>query len=538
MTLRRIALSRNFASFPTTRKLFGFRGGKVLSDCTELVGRKEAIRLIDEQIGLHGEAIWKHLAQYDARGALPIWHGIIRDIEEFINVVLYGDIDDEELHRLMHLPVGAGLVANPNVALLARGLVAPYYGEALAKRFMITMLRITRAMVGFQSDGRGLGDGSQVYSVADAAGYFQSRRRHFVSLLYMIPEVCSGTRPLAPEMAFNELLPIVEHCCISFTGWNWKGVLAEVFKDFTLAADKRGAYASHEYDALEGVFLEPERVSLLDIHQQRGGDLTSTRAEPQDPAKIFSAPELRNNVRFIQTAYDAFGLNDDEYSTLSLLVFAFSRYCEDDYFIRIEIGKFRSMLAAQTVFPSVELERMLLGGDAHFKQASNSFRPFLPFGDFVESNVNLLTRFLNAFKNVRLGSRKRFQIHAGFIFEQKVAADLSELGFAVTGIKRINRAEFDVVTVRGDTVYNFQCKNNWIDLGKLETDRRLLARYNRSLDRYYRSALAKEKNREGLLLGEFRLAKIEHYVISRFPVITNNPRVICHNRLAKTVNQI
>lgn len=185
----------------------------------------------------------------------------------------------------------------------------------------------------------------------------------------MMPEVCSGTRPLDPEMAFNELPPIVEHCCISFTGWNWKGVLAEVFKDFTLAADKRGAYASHEYDALESVFLEPERVSLPDIHQQCGGDLTSTRVEPQDPAKIFSASELRNNVRFIQTAYDAFGLNDDEYSTLSLLVSAFSRYCEDDYFIRIEIGKFRSMLAAQTVFPSVELERMLLGGDAHFKQA-------------------------------------------------------------------------------------------------------------------------------------------------------------------------
>ncbi|RXG85389.1 hypothetical protein EAS62_38855 [Bradyrhizobium zhanjiangense] len=73
----------------------------------------------------------------------------------------------------------------------------------------------------------------------------------------MMPEVCSRTRPLAPEMAFNELLPIVELCCISFTGWNWKGVLAEVFKDFTLAADKREAYASHEYDALEGG-LEPE----------------------------------------------------------------------------------------------------------------------------------------------------------------------------------------------------------------------------------------------------------------------------------------
>src|SRR3546814_9302283 len=77
----------------------------------------------------------------------------------------------------------------------------------------------------------------------------------------------------------------------------------------------------------------------------------------------------------------------------------------------------------------------------------------------------------------------RFQIHAGFIFEDKVAADLASYGFAVTDITRINRQEFDVVTVLGDVIHNLQCKNNWIDLGKLESDRRLLPRYNRRLDR-------------------------------------------------------
>src|SRR3546814_1441009 len=90
---------------------------------------------------------------------------------------------------------------------------------------------------------------------------------------------------------------------------------------------------------------------------------------------------------------------------------------------------------------------------------------------------------------------------------------------------RINRQEFDVVTVLGDVIHNFQCKNNWIDIGKLESDRRLLARYNRRLDRYYRNALRKEAGREGLLLGKLGLARIEHHVISRSPVITDNPRI-------------
>src|SRR3546814_15944550 len=114
----------------------------------------------------------------------------------------------------------------------------------------------------------------------------------------------------------------------------------------------------------------------------------------------------------------------------------------------------------------------------------------------------------------------------------KVAADLSSYGFAVTDITRINRQEFDVVTVLGDVIHNFQCKNNWIDLGKLESDRRLLARYNRRLDRYYRNALRKEAGREGLLLGKPGLARIEHHVISRFPVITDHPRIINYTKLA------
>jgi len=62
---------------------------------------------------------------------------------------------------------------------------------------------------------------------------------------------------------------------------------------------------------------------------------------------------------------------------------------------------------------------MLVNRASDFAVASNSFEPFSETGGYVISNVNLLTRFLNAFKNIHLGSRKRFQIHAGFIFEDK-----------------------------------------------------------------------------------------------------------------------
>ena len=73
-----------------------------------------------------------------------------------------------------------------------------------------------------------------------------------------------------------------------------------------------------------------------------------------------------------------------------------------------------------------------------------------------------------------LHSRRRFQIHAGFIFEDMVRRDLSGMGFQVTDIKRINRKEFDVVATHGGVIYNFQCKNNWIDLLKLRQKRRVI----------------------------------------------------------------
>jgi len=176
---------------------------------------------------------------------------------------------------------------------------------------------------------------------------------------------------------------------------------------------------------------------------------------------------------------------------------------------------------------------MLVNSPGDYTANSNAYEPFIESGVAVVSNVNLLSRYLYAFKNIHLGSRKRFQIHCGFIFEDVVKKDLEELGFNVTDIKRLNRKEFDIVTTYRGAIHNFQCKNNWIDLANVESDRKLFVRYNRSMVNYYRKALVKEKNREHLLKTELELSKIHHYVISRFPVICDVPNIINHNEIRK-----
>src|SRR3546814_712260 len=162
-----------------------------------------------------------------------------------------------------------------------------------------------------------------------------------------------------------------------------------IFHDFTLTSDGIGSYANHEYDPLESAFLEPETVGLLDMYTQRGDQVASPRQEPLDETKIFSAPELRNGVRLIQAAYECFGLNDLEFAMLARLISAFSRYCEQDYFIKIEVCKFRSILGAQTVFEPDDLDRLLINRASDFAKASNNFEPFIETGGFLISNVNL-----------------------------------------------------------------------------------------------------------------------------------------------------
>ena len=176
---------------------------------------------------------------------------------------------------------------------------------------------------------------------------------------------------------------------------------------------------------------------------------------------------------------------------------------------------------------------LLVNKPLDYATNTNAYQPFLDLGDRVVSNVNLLSRFLYAFKNVHLGSRRRFQIHAGFIFEDMVKRDLEGMGFTITDIKRINRKEFDVVATHGGVIFNIQCKNNWIDLSKIEAQRKLFVRYNRSLTNYYSRALKKERSREHLLKQELGMDKVVHYVVSRFPVIGADPAVINYNQIER-----
>lgn len=102
---------------------------------------------------------------------------------------------------------------------------------------------------------------------------------------------------------------------------------------------------------------------------------------------------------------------------------------------------------------------------------------------------------------------------------------------AVQNITRINRHEFDVVTLRDGIVWNVQCKNNMTDLAWVEAEPKRFARYNRNLAVAYERALAKERDREGVLTAHIGNGAVEHILVSRFPVVIDNARIVAFSRI-------
>jgi hypothetical protein len=497
--------------------------------------KDDAKSLIDTQLIALNGGLLEVLSRYEPNEAIRTWHGTIRAIEEFINIPLFGIRDPRVVAWLSAIRLDDLFQPDGVRAFhMVRKALSEHLEEDVVQRYLCLLMQTVAIAQAFKINLQPVfGADITLDTVGAAVNYFMSRRRHLLSLLYTMPYACRGTEVLAPLDTLNVLLPVVELNCVPITSYHLKLAHLEIFGDFNLEVDEIGARASHWFEMLDDSFLEPERASIMTMAELRRGEFVLPKRESLDPKKVFSAAELRNSADLVGATYAAFDLNDSDFAAMTQLVRHLSRFCQDDYYIEIGKQKLRAILRMQSSLDPDELERLLVNIPSDYVSSTNTYEPFIDMGDAVVSNVNLLSRFLYAFKNVHLHSRRRFQIHAGFIFEDMVKRDLSGMGFQVTDIKRINRKEFDVVATHGGVIYNFQCKNNWIDLSKVEAERALYVRYNRTLTNYYRRALAKETNREHLLKDELDLSRVEHYVISRFPVITADARIINYNQIGR-----
>lgn len=489
--------------------------------------------LIATMLSQHEGGVRSTLGRYDRGSAVAAWHEVLRGVDEFLNILWFGVDPGPDRAWLLACPLGGQILTDPQRMPRLLATVGRRYDAAVVHRFRRTVVQLAETDRTFKERGirpTGLSDG--IDTLATAGAYLQSRRRHLVSLFYALPSVCTGPAPLDTVLALPTLACLVEHCCATITGLHQKRLLMDVYPDFTLTETSWGYVGSHEFEELERHFLEAERVSIFAMTRERPEMVAPFTLEDRPADEVFSAQELRNNVRGLAAAYAAFG-DDPAFAAMSRVIIALSRRCQDDYFVRLARTELETLVASQSVLPAEKVMDWLVAGAGSYADQTNRHHPFVEIDGQLEGDVVLLSRFLNAFKNLHLASQRRFVIHSGFIFEDMVKRDLAAMGFDVKPIKRVGRREFDVVAVRDGVIFNLQCKNNALDLSQIEAHPRRVAAANRRLLAYYRGALRKERARQGVLQAELGLTKIRHFVISRFPVITTHPAIIPFNALAR-----
>lgn len=462
------------------------------------------------------------LAPLEAKQAFQSWFETFRAIEEFINLPLFGIDDDELEQRIVELRLDN--IVPEELTIVAAGLKEKF-GSGFATRFMTLVAQMHAIGTAFRMHGL-LEPAAGLETVKSAIGYFQSRRRHLVTMLYSLPEACHGDQLIGRMDTLNVLLPQIEHSGLTLSGLHQKLMLASVYPAFELRVDSHGFDANYSFETLDTFFLEPERASILEMHENVENKVINERYESVDPSLIFSVAEVRNNIILMEEAYKEFGLAESRFGAMADFVRQCLSTCKDDYFIALCPNGFDRFAASAGLLNKEQVRLIHEGGN--YTQNLNVHAPFIRVGDQLFSTVTLLNRFLYYWKNSCLDRVRRYQIRSGFIFEKTVKRALAEQGFLVTDIKRINRKEFDVVATLGDVIYNVQCKNNLIDIGKIEANPKLFARYNRRLDRTYAAALLKEERREGLLKEELGLSDVKHFVLSRFPIATTNERVLAY----------
>lgn len=464
------------------------------------------------------------LAPYEVETAVGHWLDTLRGIEELINLPTV-DWSDEPFERQLYaLPV-VQLTQHMPLFMGIRKRLLEQFSEPFVNRF--SNLIFQGSAIATSLAAHGLAEAASGFqTLGSMIGYLQSRRRHFVGLLHFMPIACRGSSPVGQLDTLNIFLPLIELLAIPMMGAQYALMVTLAQAHLGIGED-----ASAELAMLNSLFLEPERVSIVEMPMSDEGMQILKGKELLPPNKLFSAAELRNDILLIEAAYAEFDLRGTDFATAALLVRRLSmEYIERDYWIQISPEDLANLAAH--VGASRALTAAFTCGADNYMKCLSSYAPLVLVGDHYLSTVTLLSRFMYFWRARILDRKKRFQIRAGFIFEEQVKLALEKQGFVVQNIVRINRQEFDVVSLREGTIWNVQCKNNFIELESVDSDVIAFARYNRGLVRSYERALVKERNREHLLKSKLAIDSIQHMVVSRFPVVTNNPRIVVFSRIA------
>lgn len=484
-------------------KLIQTMSGDDLIDCIEK-GVKGDIDVLSSQMSC-----------YDKAALFNVWFHYLRLVEEFINIRFELGEKYESFSKRIH-------IVNESEMTMIISLVEDVFGLQVSRH----LHEIVDLFKGFRS--REFVDGIvtdvRIDTLYDLWNYLQKTRLHIMTILNLIPIYAQGHKPFCMVDIKAKMNDWVEKL-MNITAGCQAILEAKCVPGFYGELTKEGIKFSHCYTHLEDMFLEPLRLTPVDIEKYKSEGLEDRGRK--NSYSICSKEELDITLYNDAIYYQKYGLLDNEkYKNLVSFMNEMKAYFKDDYEIEVPEKDFDQFCQK---YKNIELYKE----SVDFFDIQNSRYGFVKNGGTYHSTYFMLVRFYVNYIEKLLRRNKAFQIDSGFVFEAKVAEMAKKYGFDVQkDCKRINHKEFDVVCIKNGTIYNFQCKNNYTSIASIGVrENELAARYNRQLTRYYNKAMQKEKDREQLLVNKLKLDKIRHYVISRFPIITDSEYVIPFNRL-------
>jgi len=493
----------------------------------KLVG-KQINDLFEKSIKYHIDIFYKTLEEYEPIQLYSNWRSIVRSIDELINIPLELD-NEKDIQKFLDLNYNFLNKINLLPLKEVLYLLENKFDKNVSTRFLQLSMMCSSINESFKSNGifQQQGTGLNLSSTSNSLAYLQSRRTYYVTTLNLIPKIAKGSKIVSYIDTLNYFQYTLDSCLVGITTAYYTLLFNYCLPDFEMESDGTIAKRNFEYDHLEGFFLEPERLSLLDQIELRPDIVKVKTLLPKSKNKIFSYSEIADTMSLFEGAFDKYKIKDNiEFKELNLLFHDIAIYLKDDFNVIIEKSDFQKI---SMKYKSIVL---IIEQNDYFENL-NSYAPFQKVENTYYSTVVLLSRFAYRTLSQSLLKNRSFQINSGFIFEDRTSKILKKKGFIPTDIKRINHKEFDLITIKRNKVYNFQCKNNYIDISRVNYNYKLIGRFNNRLCRYYEKALEKEENREKLIAKKTGIADIEHFILSRFPVISRNKRIINFSDLNK-----
>ena len=489
-----------------------------MNTVTRTLQGKELDDYFEKQIVFLKEKFVEFLSQFDASDLFHKWREMIRHIDELYNISCLLSFEE----RLLLESCSIEICKDQQFGKVV-GIIGDRYGKDVKCRFIKTCIMLSALNYAYVRTGQ---SNNIVRTLGEAIDRCQEMRLYYVTMLLFVPQFAKGNRKIEFLDLLNFFQPQIDICLVNIrTAYNAL-VINNCIDDYKAEPQTFGFSFNYEYNHLEQESLEPERLSVVDVLKS----MTKEEKEALPSCRVYQLcgyEELMDGIKLTTAVYDKYGLNEfEEYRQMVGLAFDLKPFLRDNYAFIVPQDDFRNL---KEKYPLLDLTC----NSTDFDDMLNARPAFFRYEEVSYSTVLFYQRYMENREQRLLEKKKKFQVDSGFAFEREITEMLSALGFSVQkSTKRIRRKEFDVVAIKDGCIYNFQCKNNFITISQQGDDwLRLTGSEIKRLNRYYEYALKKEDGRDYLLKEKLGIDTVKSYVLSRFPIITRNPRVINYNEL-------